>query len=243
MEKTKNKNLFSFAKIATVFIIFSLFGIAVFFGVNFVFLHNKINDLEEEKNDLNALVSSLEKNLKEATKNDDQTPDEEKPSQEIEENTGLGEKYIWPNELSSDFDFYIPSLKEKANFPIYYFKESELISDIKYVQYDEVGLGNFEDFEFSYFTFDQEYDGKKFNITLGIYGTGGVCDESYDLDTKIENQNIGICVYQGKTTLGMPLPLLLKNNHSDTTNLQIFVEKVYEKTELEEIMKNLVKTD
>jgi len=241
----KLKKMLSFAKILSVFIIFVLFGTSAFFCVNYFFTLKGISDLKEQNQDLKNLIYNMNRdqtdnNDSEPTSNDiDQTGPEIKDA-----------SVIWAKDESNIIN-YLESIRENTSMPFYYIKDAELVSDITLdynVLYEDIVDNTAKDLFYYYNTaslnFVQQYGQLKVSILSGMFYTGGSCTDQYYLDTKLDGNEVHVCVgvdSSNNTDVSFDLKFDEKTKYFESTiiRLHLMDENVPEKEDLEELVKNL----
>lgn len=219
-----------------------LFCSNVFLIVGFVIERNSINELKNG-------ISNI----------DNQTP--VTPSQEEQGSTNPTTK---PNTLNvqeqtttwikgdTDFSKYIPKIQDKTNLPFFYYMNGELTSDIVlYSMIDKINtdgstesvIQNIENYEVAYLNFKQKF--KSFDVAFnsGVYGAGGMCEQSYFLETKVEGITPSICTNPGIVVMGFKLDLLGVNKTYESAIISFTFPHTVQKSDLEEFAKGLVRVN
>lgn len=231
----KPNSLLTTIQLALGFIAVLLFCSNVFLIVGFVLEKNEISNLK-----IQTSVTPTE----EAEEDQATTDPTTKPKKlNIQEQTTTWIKG------DTDFSKYISKIQDKTKLPFFYYRNGELASDI--VLYSMIDtedatdpiIQNIENYDVANLTFQQKF--KSFNVafTSGVFGAGGMCEQSYHLDTLVEGNKPGVCTNPGITAMSMSIDLLGVNKTYESANMYFVFTDPIQKADLEEFAQGLVRVN
>ncbi len=238
-------------KISLVLIIVLLISTVIFFITTFYFIFafgaaiDKVDQLHEENEWLNTYMERCTTKTNQETSNDS-IIDTDYAQNTSDDLTTMQDQNLTFINVSSDFNSYIEKIKNTTDLPFYYLPTGDLNSDIiftSFVELDETNQSvitqNLSNYDGATISFTQNYEGNNVAISSSLFGVGGTCQESYDLDTKVEGKAPSVCSNENSTSVNFQIDLSGKNPNFTYSTFTAYFDKKIDKSDLEELVGSL----